>query len=794
MNEKDLRKQLTVMVYSFIFKRILPTMDGVYKIGNIEYANSLNQLLKRRISGDFTDTVFSDFDLITTPKSLDIVKESNFNNWVNGTSNPKSFDIINALLEYVYESTQSPAKELQLKHELLAVIDHTSFSEYNNHLIDSIIEQWSLRLKSDIETVELFRIFKDVLYLLKDKNRHLSFLLHQKQEQILFEVDVPSTVNMDVSDDTVYDTVLENEHLLPIVENQINDEENTEKPKQASNGLFQDIAHFYRSHKKVSLFVSISLLCFVLFLGLNTIHNLSKVNSEVIIETTDLTAEEKPENLNDSDTSAQIVSEPEVTMNTVSSRPTDDDLVPPTVTYPTSGSLLTYEPVTIQWDKVDIADAYDVSLVNVITGEIVYDVKNIRDLSAIIDTKYFYHDTEYTIYVIAKKDSSSSEATVIPIRFEAIEAPKLLAPQDHSIIDLSDVTVTWKQEQGAATYKIVVTDLTRWVNVYEKAYIDSTSCILDQSLFVPGNKYRIYVSSQNTASESKPNYLDIEFNPLAAPVVISSVNLSLLSTGGTTVQWNPVPFAGSYKIDIMETNTWEKVLSKDGILDTSFNLDASLFKIGGTYRIYLFATLAKASSEPAYIDITAPELSAPVIKQPANNTTLPLADLTINWDAYPYSQFYTVVVMDTIAWEPVITYEKVLETSVTLDKTLLKINGTYRIYVKSNAGDLVSAPNYVDIQIEGIKKPDILTPKMNTVFDDQTITIQWAPITYITTYKVTITDLSTWEQIYSDPGLMAESFTVDKGLLKKGGSYRVYIQAIVGDTESEPSILDFSLK
>lgn len=773
MRDQELRKQLTIMVYSFIFKRILPTMDGKYKIGNIEYSEKLNHLIRKHSKEGYKKTIFESFDLIESHSQINPVKDSNFNNWINGTSNPKNYAIINAVIEYVYETCESEEKLIHLKMELLGVVSSLALLDYSDHLIDGIIENWKSTLKNDVSIDDVSRIFKEVLYLLKDKNRHISYLLHQRHE-------------LAATSETIYLESSENSENSGI-----------EDVFSVSSVPILPAPMKVKTQQKPRLifgFLGMLMISFILIFGNQLLFDQPAKSSEVAIVEEDTTPLEQSET---------VPSEPETNMSSpaqtmkideINNIPTEVELTPTIILFPTPDITVKYEPLQLAWEPVEAASSYDVAIKDTISDDIIFESKGVLDTSLTIDSKFLLHGAQYKLFIISRKDFSSSNAAVLPFSVEKLESPVITSPKTLSAYKLSDIVVNWKEITGADTYKIVVTDKVRWVKVFEKNYISETTTTIDKSVLFPGIEYRIYIASQNSSIESVPNYIDIRIDKLDSPLIISPTNNSTLGKEDFELQWSPVDLAASYMLEILETNTWEKVFSQDGIKETRLSIDHSLFQIGGSYRFYLFAKIGTASSDPVYLDLKAPELTPPKLIAPINSAVLPLTSIEVTWHASPFADTYKLVVTDTITWETVLSLEHIEGQTATIDKSLLNINGTYRIYIMSNSGSLTSVPNYIDIRVESLPIPKILSPKRNTQFSDQDIRIEWGPSPYITTYKITVTDLSSWTAVYSNNSLMAEDIVIDKNLLQKGGSYRIYIQSVSGTLESEPAYIDFSLQ
>lgn len=784
MDEKKLRKQLTILTYSFLFKRFLPTMEGTYKIGNIEYAAKLNQLIRQRKLNNYSETVFSDFRLIVSNNqdskhniaSNNPVNDNNFNNWINGTSNPKSYEIINALIEYVEEVAQAPEKLMQLRFELVSIISHESFSLYTEGLLRANINAWSEALMNEPDRIEVILILKEVLYLLKDKTRNLSVLIQSKMQATSEIVtDILTEADLSFSENTLQVEAIPEQRNAPVLQ---------QKSKRFRRSVVWGSLSF--------VFVFIIFISANAFLSKDAMPNHETASTKPI----DRERIEDPEiSLSPSIEIQELNEMQEIPdMQDISSLPTNENLAMPTVHTPKNDTVIPYEDLQIEWDPLPNGTSCIIMLKDVKTDKILFEESDIKESQFTLSQKYFLHGQDLVLYLITKKDLSSSDAAVVSFSIEDLVSPVFLEPESSTNLSFNDHTVTWTPIEDSDTYHVIVTDIERWVNVFDKSYIEETYCTLNQSIFIPGKTYRIYVASQNSSVESVPNYLDIQIDPLASPLITSHSGSTEILYSPIELVWEPVQNASSYHIDILDTNTWEEVLNVDELRTTSYTLDPTLFTLGASYRLYLFADLGISSSAPTYLDLSTTELTPPTIKEPINNALLPLENFLLQWEKNPLAKSYKVVITDTFSWEPVLTEQNILANELMIDKSYLTLGRPYRIYVKSMIDEVESAPNIIDIQIQGLPIPEILTPKSGTEYEDQEIRIEWKPSSYITTYKVTVTDLTTWTTIYQNDKVLGEELILERDLFQSGTSYRIYVQSIQGSSESEPDTVDFLFK
>ena len=762
MNERELRKQLTVMVYGMIFKKVLPTSDGLERIGNIEHANRINRLIEDRSIEGYEDSQFSYLELYQ--KSNDSVKnpvkENNFNNWVNGTSNPKNYQIINALIEYVADCCVSPERQRLLAYELTTIITSDVFRLYTHERIESYILEWKEALLSPHMTaIETVRILKELLYLLKEKDRHIAYLLHRGS-------DVVAITN------------------------------------SLSNDASSTLTSSPLSSKKRSI-TYISLFAITLTLILCTTFSLSKLNNDTKSDLQDGTDSKDVYASDNSSSSfeyeildqvdhetlpkAQLVEN----LNEISALPSSEDLHMPNLIHPKQNSTIPYDNLTISWAAVQQANNYQIVLINRKGQEVVFEQKGISSETITIDQKYFLHGEYYDILLTAYQGDSHSESAKATVQIEPLLPPVFITPSHDLEMNIGSIEVHWSIVEGADSYSIIVTDTSRWVKIYEKKYIVQNHISLDESLFLPGVTYRIYLASENSSIDSQPNYIDVTFKELEPPQIISPLNNTILTDDSLFLQWSSVKSSSNYRLDIVETNTWDTVYTRTGILDTELIVDSKIFQPGGTYRVYIFALLGTYSTAPSYIDLIGSQLSAPEIKAPMDGALLPPDDLRIDWTAIPEASSYNLMVKDLHTWEPILELKSISDTSVLLDKALLSLGHPYRIYLSSMSGDIETAPNYIDFQFEDAQIPSIISPLRNSTFSEQDVLIEWQPINYITTFRLTLTDTNTWDNIIENERIKNEQFTIKSNLLTPGHSYRFYVQSIFGDMESSPTYIDF---
>ena len=245
---------------------------------------------------------------------------------------------------------------------------------------------------------------------------------------------------------------------------------------------------------------------------------------------------------------------------------------------------------------------------------------------------------------------------------------------------------------------------------------------------------------------------------------------------------------------VTDTNSWTKIFTKTDIVDTSIVLDKSIFKVGGSYRIYLQSMIGKEESAPNYIDVSIEPLSPPEIIAPANAVMLPISDLKVQWEPVDFATSYVISVTDTNDWTKTFSKTDISDNSIVLEKSLFKPGGNYRIYVHSAVDQVYSEPNYIDISIEKLLPPEITNPVNGTQLDVSDIKVEWKAANLATSYVVAVTDLNTWTKIFTQTDITENSILLDQSLFKSGGDYRVYLLSEFDKEYSEANYIDIHMK
>lgn len=607
MSHIDIRKQLLSAIYKTIFKEIYPI-----NVGYAAHAAKINNYSKQRKTNGYN---YIDYDYLTLyiddaadSTEFDFeVNEGNFHNWINGISSPKYLIIINSILEYIIECCKDKGKYSLLKDRILCILKSDEFAAYAGNLIRDNVDIWVLRIEEE-DSNALFKATKELLYLLKNKDKFLPYLLKENTFLLHAKVAEAETVHKKSSDEFLNDS-------------------SSEK---------RDLSRFLQA-KYVYAVLSL-ILILVLHVIILFYH--------------------RPR--------------PDYPDKALSALPT---------------GIVTESTMILKGNDISENDFTETPISN---NEIHSDVPSTTKATASSNSKLASVKKPNT----AKNNSSSTSGTkeAKPLK------PNITSPKTGVFLPLSNIKVKWQSVNSAASYSLVLTDTNSWKKIYKKTNILGNSYLLEDSLFKPGGSYRIYIHSVINDQNSPPAYIDINIEELPSPKITTSSETSL-SLSDFTIQWEPVALATGYCVVVTDTNSWTKIFTETNITDNSLLLNKTLFRAGGSYRIYVHSEKGDVQSVPSYIDILFKQLLPPEIRAPKTGTAMSLSDINLQWELNDSADSYTAVVTDTNSWTQIFSQSDIKDSNIILDKSLFQPGGSYRIYLHSVKDGAESVPNYIDITI-----------------------------------------------------------------------------------------------
>ncbi|BCJ99237.1 hypothetical protein [Anaerocolumna chitinilytica] len=610
MSHIDVRKQLLSAIYKTIFKEIYPI-----SVGYAAHAANINNYSKKRktYGYNYNDYAYLNFyidDAADSPEFDFEVNEGNFHNWINGISSPKYLIIINSILEYIIECCKDKGKYSLLKDRILCILKSDEFTSYAGNLIRDNVDIWVLRIAED-DSNALFKATKELLYLLKNKDKFLPYLLKENTFLLHAKVTEAETTHKNSPRD-------------------IKDEPNSKKRE------FPKFLQMKYVHAVLSLLLILISYVFifthhhpespdnlnsVLPTGVaaetSKILNGNDISENALTKTPSINNEtHSPASSNHttSDLSNQSkisisnlpsVKKTKAKKNNISSSSGTKEAKPlkPKITSPKTGGVLPLTDIKVQWKPVNSATSYSLVLTDTNNWKKIFKKTNIQGNSYLLKDSFFKPGGSYRIYIHSAVNDLYSVPAYIDINIEELPSPKITTSSATSL-SLSDLDIQWEPVAIATGYCVVVTDTNSWTKIFTEENITDNSLLLNKTIFKAGGCYRIYVHSEKGDVQSAPSYIDILFKQLLPPEIIAPKTGTAMSLSDINVQWELNDSADSYTAVVTDTNSWTQIFSQSDIKDSNIILDKSLFQPGGSYRIYLHSVKDGAESVPNYIDIT----------------------------------------------------------------------------------------------------------------------------------------------------------------------------------------------
>lgn len=504
-----------------------------------------------------------------------------------------------------------------------------------------------------------------------------------------------------------------------------------------------------------------------------------------------------------------------------------DPVVPgqPTITSPTTGSVLNINQPTIQWQSVTAAFEYELYFltngevtrvrtagVDVGGGLLEYAVPSPLDegvTSVWIRAFNFFGD--------AGVWSDVSRFTVDA--FGAPLTPRLTAP-------LLDVTSNafpifeWTGGGPSATaYQLWVAELRDGTGtpqvpaIYDRVIHVTNHTETSYQHFLPlgERNHRAWVRSFNAAGEASRWSAFEEFT-ISIPDPAVPVLTPIVNTQDTTPRFSWTTGGDAYtpgttfRLWVNNLSTGEnRVIDQSGITDNSFTPVEPLEQ--GRHAVWVRATNAAGEDGPwseraiVNIDVLAPGrpvVDGPVAEPDAESTDVLNEFPEFSWTSvFNGSSYQLWVNHDDTGTSQIINQSGIKGTTFVPDFALPQGNLTAWVRARNSAGEVGewSVPFKFFLDVPAPTKPVVVAPVANPVgvVIDPTPTIQWETAVAATSYDLQLVDLVTNEFLVNTTGLTELSYTVPFELQER--QYQVRVRGVnsIGETSEWSDFYEFRI-
>jgi|GEM_PF-1042387 len=313
------------------------------------------------------------------------------------------------------------------------------------------------------------------------------------------------------------------------------------------------------------------------------------------------------------------------------------NLVPPVLTAPADMLGGVSLNPTLSWNSAVIADMYEIQL----SKEI--DFSNILEsitlgANSFTVTRGLDYNSMYFWRARSRFNNSLSDWSPNREFFTIIKYPTLVSPANNSSAIPVTMNCTWKKVDGAGGYTIQVSkDPSFGTNIVSKDVTDTTFKVMNLELYT---KY--FWRVQATASKTRSDWSEVwNFTTkLKPPTLKSPANKTYGIDTIATLQWNPVPGATGYEVQIAKDSLFKQMIFEG----ETENIDAHRTKLLEYFTKYFWRLRAKddfgISDWSEYWSFIT-TIQAPVVLKPYDNSAdLRIDSVLFEWASNPIAQKY----------------------------------------------------------------------------------------------------------------------------------------------------------
>lgn len=459
-----------------------------------------------------------------------------------------------------------------------------------------------------------------------------------------------------------------------------------------------------------------------------------------------------------------------------------------------SGTIQDNTP-TITWTNVNQTDHYELQIRSGLTGDPVLEELNLTGTS--FTTPAELDLGSYQVRVRAIEDVTGQVGDWSDFEsFQIGTSPTLTEPvpvagQTTAIVTIANPTISWTAIPGAASYEIVINDVTdAIIPLQSLTGIVGTTVTLTEALEL--GEYTIQVRGITVDSFAG------EFNAPATLLVQIPTTITQptdrLADSTPTIAWTAVPGAEEYEVDIVRTvnNVEESVLPPVTITGTQYTVPDDQTLPLGQYEIRITAknlpaaastgqTVTSVNAQAIFLVTTPPEVLLP-------NSGIYDTTPQVTWTLPSGGVTSEIEVANSLTGEIVYLMSGIVGNAV--DITTTGANGEeplpagdYRVRVRSsNAADPIVTSDWSTFHVFQIGSPPVplgpstglgTAPFFEVV--DKRPTLTWQQSLAGEQFSIWLTDVTNQTVVRIEHDLQETSYTVPEDLAV--GRYRYWVRA-----------------
>ncbi len=458
---------------------------------------------------------------------------------------------------------------------------------------------------------------------------------------------------------------------------------------------------------------------------------------------------------------------------------------PPTLIYPPNNATNIPLFPTFTWNPSTGATSYRIQVFQGAT--VILDQAGLTSPQYAVVSGILFNNTSYYWRVNATGPGGTSgwssqwNFTTIP---EGPGIPNLLAPPNNSI----DLTLTpfmeWESVTGATTYQIQIsTSPTFGTLAVDVGGLTSVQYVVQSGFLTYGTQYFWRVRATGSGGTSNWsvvwNFTTIPSIPVP-PTLISPTNGATGIIIPVTLDWNDVPSAATYEVQVsLSPNFTSIVLDESGLTSSQYAIPSGSLSGLTQYYWRVNATNAGGTSPWSVVwnftTALAPP-AAPLLVAPANGASGISLTPLLDWNPVSTALTYRVQVSisptfaTTVINQANITQHQYQVTNL----NNLQYNTTY--YWRVNATNGAGSGPYSTIwsfttSVQPPPPPTLIYPTNNSTGISLTPTFQWSSVTGATEYRIQVSTNNTFTSIVLDQIAPFNQYVTQPGTLSGSTQY-----------------------
>jgi|GEM_PF-6252635 len=366
---------------------------------------------------------------------------------------------------------------------------------------------------------------------------------------------------------------------------------------------------------------------------------------------------------------------------------------------------------------------------------------------------------------------------------QVLGSPVLLSPANGATNQSTSITLQWNSVSAASSYSVEVATDTAFNNlVVNQSGLSGTSYQVTGLLNGTTYYWRAGAStlilfggwsspwSFTTSAVSPPT-------TLSAPTLVSPANNAANQSTGITFKWESVQNATNYHFQLSTSSSFGSVTADNpNITDTSQHI----ILLSNNQLYYWRVSAGNSNTNSPWSSVwsfttTMPQLPAPSLVSPPNDTTTLPTNITFAWNAVQNADHYHIQIATTPLFDTLI----VDDSSLTIPAKQIDSLSPNQIYFwRVSAKDSTTNGQWSSTRVvktsskpaSTLAAPSLVSPTNGATNQSTTLTLQWSSVSGATSYSVEVaTDAAFTNIIVNQSGLANTSYQASG--LAKGTTY-----------------------